>query len=516
MKKITIAALIVVAVLFCESAGASIFPLFGKNEEDERVTALLNQIQFTTCKIINSKDKGLLESEFDDILNNIEPSSLKDDDIISEYGYLLNTLTALKLTQNQKEHIEEMAKLKRKNAIFNSFNSFGSVLYVPSKDPVSIGIALAYAALNAGFNYARTVNEIKMNEKDEEFDIQQTELQMIDQQRASLFTTCAKIYGRSKYSSSGLIGEAEMKDLAKIAFAMEKATDEERKSVAQRNLPTLEKMKDNFSAFIPYWSVLGETYMALGDNKNAKATFKKVEELSEKSQVFKINPYLRDGSRQMIAILLSEKAGKSELKKQIALLEKNTLKTQVMQDDLNYFLYSTYIAMKDYGAAEKCLDYLTRRDLEHEIEPFSCTFALLTEKADSEKYRKSEAMMAWHASVFSDDGKAVCIKCPFEVTYAYSFTEGFFFDKEQELEIERISDDGDYKAFKFPQLKWKTLKKTQLLLVGDKFCYIIDFGDASDHIIGIGIRNSRKLYNPGEYDIYYIDGDTNTFVKWEE
>ena len=472
---------------------------FGKKDVtsgSERVVELLNQIQFTTCKIINSKNKGLLESEFDDILNNIEPSSLEDDELISEYGRLLNTLTELKLSQNQRARVEERSKEKRKNAIFSAFNSFGSVL-VPSSNPYTLGISLAYVALNATFNYARTVNEIKIEERDEEFEISQAELRNIDSQRTSLFTTAGQIFSSAKYKSSGFIAEAEMKEFARLAYELETATND---SIIARNHPLLENMRENFSNFIPFWSILGQSYQKLGDSKSAKAAFKKVEELSRKSRIFKTNPYQRDSSKQMIAILLKEKAGRSEIEKQISLVEKNTLKTQVMQDDLQYFLCSVYIAIKEYGKANKCMAYLLERGLESKTDRMNCDLAVLTGNKNSTEYKQSEALVAYLDSKFGEYDKYLSVKCPFDVTYAYSITSGWFSDTKQELEIEKVSESGGYKVFKFPKLKWSDRKKTKMFVSGGNFGYIIGFDDTSVYIYNIGIRDSKN----GKYEFYEV------------
>ena len=86
------------------------------------------------------------------------------------------------------------------------------------------------------------------------------------------------------------------------------------------------------------------------------------------------------------------------------------------------------------------------------------------------------------------------------MTYAYSITSGWFSDTKQELEIEKVSESGGYKVFKFPKLKWSDRKKTKMFVSGGNFGYIIGFDDTSVYIYNIGIRDSKN----GKYEFYEV------------
>ena len=72
---------------------------------------------------------------------------------INGYEALLRTLTSLKLSEMEKDHIKEVQTRQRKAAITSVFGSFGSILTGVSS------VQLAYVALNAALNYAKAVSD---------------------------------------------------------------------------------------------------------------------------------------------------------------------------------------------------------------------------------------------------------------------------------------------------------------------------------------------------------------------
>jgi hypothetical protein len=479
--------------------------------EDERVASILNYVQYSTCKIIESQNKGLLESEFSDILNNIEPSSLKNRELIDQYNRLLSTLTSLKLSQNQKAHLEEKIVLERKNAVFNSLNSFGSVLYLPSKDPVSLAISLAYAGVSAGFNYARTINEIEIEHSDESFKLAQQDLRTIDDQRASLFANSATIYSTNEYNSKDLIAEEEMKTLAIIASKLDSAvSDTQAYIIANQNKPSLEIMETKFAHFIPFWLVLGKTYRLTKNYKKANDAFNHVYQLSENSSILRTNPYVREAAKQNILLCMDTKS--KNISTFINYITTNTLTDQMSQDDLAYLLYSTYLYLKDYNSAEKELSYLKQRGLETEISQLTCSFNILHMAPSSLVYKQSEAMFAYlNTKFYKHDGK-VYIDCPFEITGAYistgrsidkitnQFIEKIRGIKEGNLEIEKIiTKTNESLTYCLPKLKYSTLNDADLSIEGDeRFIYVVHFDKKKNNISAIMITNEG---NCDRYDI---------------
>lgn len=366
-------------------------------DENERISSLMNYVQLSTCKILESENKGFIEDEFSAVLNNIEPSSLKNKEIIEGYEYLLSTLTELKITNNERKHLEIVAEQKRKNAIFNSLNSFGSVLFVSSKDPILIGISLAYTTVNAGFNYARTVNEINIEKEEKTFQLDQTDLRTIDQQRTSLFTTVAKVYADKPFTSEKIINEKEMRYLARVMAEIDSAiSDEELKNIAKKNIQSIKKMEKNFSTFSPYWLVLGILNFNMEKYEDANIAFKKVYEVDIACNIFKNkkSPYIKDAAKQ--CVLLCMKTGNSDIHKYLRLVQENSNLDQTTQDDNSYFFCTTYLYLKEFKAAKQEIQYLYDRGIEPEYGDLTCQYNLLSLPESDKNYKISETMLKAH------------------------------------------------------------------------------------------------------------------------
>jgi len=157
---------------------------------------LINYIQFSVAKIVNGKSKGLLEDEFNAVINNINPTSLQAPDLINAYDILLSTLTELKLNENQKDHTLKVIERKKKNAITNCLNSFGSI-FVPGANPATLLASVAYTGISAVLNYRRAVNEVEIEGEEEFFEINQNDIEYIDSLRSDLFITTAKVFANS-------------------------------------------------------------------------------------------------------------------------------------------------------------------------------------------------------------------------------------------------------------------------------------------------------------------------------
>jgi len=316
---------------------------------------LLNNIQFSVSKVVNSRSKGVLEDEFSGVLNTISPASLQDGNIIEAYQALLNNLTELKLSESEKEQLLKQQEAQRKNAVFGVFNSFGSIL--TGVNPAQI----AYVALNAGLNYARAVNDANMQASEKNFSIDQAELKTIDDMRSSLFISSAKVFSGKTNSVSGLISEVEMKDFAKTAIIVEQAD----KAEVSRNLASLQSKKRSFESFAPYWATLGDAYKKLEMYSSALEAYDKFESLMADNKVFRTNPYYLSVAKNRIAIMLQEESTDYTLINQYAqIVKENTPNVQTNLDDMYYFLCSVYAYTHNDAEALSSMKYLVSRGLE--------------------------------------------------------------------------------------------------------------------------------------------------------
>ena len=95
--------------------------LFGKEIHeisDERAIILVNYLQYSLTQIREHPDNKIVaDHELNYIIDNINPSTLKDSFIIDAYTNMSKSLSSLELTANERKHSEMLAARERKNAI---------------------------------------------------------------------------------------------------------------------------------------------------------------------------------------------------------------------------------------------------------------------------------------------------------------------------------------------------------------------------------------------------------------
>lgn len=255
MKKKTLFGLFIFA--FC-------FFSFAKEVQDisdKRAIILVNYLQYSLAQIKEHPDNKIVANhEFDLIINNINTSTLKDPYIIDAYSNMLKSLTSLKLTANEKKYAEVLAARERKNAIYNIFNSAGSV-FVPGQNPL---LSLAYASVNAGLNYAGAIKQAEASKEDNDFRISQDLLIAVDDARIDLYDKTARSFS-FRDDTNLLISESLMESFAK-ALSIDATETREH---------TLQMLDESFEMFPPYWFALGYTKHKNGKYEEALKSYEK-------------------------------------------------------------------------------------------------------------------------------------------------------------------------------------------------------------------------------------------------
>ena len=244
---------------------------------DQRAIILMNYLQYSLSQVRQNQSLLVASNEFDAIINNINPTTLKDDQIIEAYNGILSTMTELKLLDNKRKHAEEMAERERKAAITSILSSPGSI-FVPGQNPA---LSIAYAALSAGLNYAGARAQINDKKLETEFQIAQDTLKTIDNERRELYTRGAKVF-RTRNDTNDLIPENTMD-----AFIKAVNNDD-----ASTRKVQLESQRTNLALFPPYWYALGYVQQELELYKEALDSYSRYEALLQHESVLRFDEML--------------------------------------------------------------------------------------------------------------------------------------------------------------------------------------------------------------------------------
>lgn len=264
-----------------------------KAGEAVQAAMLMNQIQYTVSNILQNKNKEVLNQEFDFIINQVDKSTLYNRTIKESYEDLLECITNLKLTENERAFVIEMNERERKQAYTKAFSSFGSV-FNPGASPVQLVTSLAYAGVSAGLNIMSAKYEADNKLMEQLFKLDQKDLETIDEYRKNLFSSWTDVISKEK-NNEYEISEAEMKDFVD-ALATKKGDD---------LIRILESKKEIFGTFPIFWYQLGAQYQLHSDNANAWACYDKYESLVKSYSYLKTDPYYICVAKNRIQLIKS-------------------------------------------------------------------------------------------------------------------------------------------------------------------------------------------------------------------
>lgn len=311
------------------------------SEDDEKIiyAMLMNQIQYSIANITHYKNKVVLEKEFDNVINRIDKSKLKDPDSVEIFNQILSRISSLKLLENEKEFIIRESEKEKKQAIYKSFNSFGSV-FVPGASPQQMIASLAYTGVSAAFNYRNAVNEVENSTSKQLFQISQSTCRGIDNLRIDLFNASTKFINRYEMPKRFEIKEDKMVDLVNLLDGKE----------TNSLINLLETQKEVYALFLPYWYELGSAYQKIGKYDKAKEYYKIFESLKKNYSIIDNDPYYTELAKNMIEILYKE-GNFGEIEKYISVIETDENVNNFSSN--NYYLAQTYYLL---GQKDKAID----------------------------------------------------------------------------------------------------------------------------------------------------------------
>ena len=316
--------------------------------ENEKIqfAMLMNQVQYTTSNIIQTKDREILTQEFDFIINQIDKSKLYDYTIKNSYVDLLETIKQLKLSENERFFAIEMNERERKQAYTKALSSFGSV-FNAGVNPYALAASIAYAGISAGLNIANAKYEADNKLKEQLFKIDQKELEYIDELRKNLFSSYTDVITSYKIPIKYEIAETEMKDFIKQLF--------DKKDNHKDLIRILESKKNTFEYFPVYWFQLGAQYQFSGNVSKALECYEHFENLKSGYSYLKTDPYYIAVAKNKIEILRSEglEKNKHQILKYLQVIEDNLIPEN--ESENRVFLAGVYFQLGQNAKAKSLL-----------------------------------------------------------------------------------------------------------------------------------------------------------------
>lgn len=355
-----------------------------QQEDPIKVVYALNLCTVSISQIVDYNDIGILEQEYEAILNNLNIENMpKDEPLLKILKQILDTITFFRIQEGQKKFIEKDYQQKMKSAIWKSVPNL-SVIVASGNPFVAIG-ALATQVGIGYMNYRKEKDKIKDEREKQEWELQKSAMEQFNALRRELFDTAWRLADKYGFDDKYRLTEKQIKQYNEIlmeadCFRKYKRLESINKLI-ERNEETGEEIK-SFDAYAPYYYYLGDALCQCARLVNElepdedKAELLKKEYISEAKICFEKfkahNNYSPKNKNEKYSLLRIDQIASSCYLEHIDLLDFNnendrkkikelldeTIEVSGNANDILQICAMDYLKLGDYDNAEKYLRIL--------------------------------------------------------------------------------------------------------------------------------------------------------------
>jgi hypothetical protein len=242
----------------------------------------LNYIIVSLSRIINYNDAGVLQQEYDNILNNINLNHIPDKDIIELLASLMNNITEQEISDEQREEIEGQYLINVDNSLTQS-----AITVVSGIRPLlNLYASLASAVMKVGsvyFNYTAQIDNYKEQRKKEEWQLEANLKKNLNDTRTKLLRYSWELLNKYKIPDEWRLSEENVAEFLSTLKDFDKDKD------AARLLRRLKRQNKYFSMYPPYWYYRGKAAQGAKQNKEALDCYNQF--FSIRQPVMRMDPY---------------------------------------------------------------------------------------------------------------------------------------------------------------------------------------------------------------------------------
>jgi len=295
----------------------------------------LNHMHSSLNKIVSYNDKIVLEEEYDNIINNINLTVIKDREIVNVITYLMDTLTTFKLTEMEKEQFQREYQEKLDNAISGALTGIS----VSGADPISMGISLVTSAGSAYMTYKDGQKNAKKGFDKNKWKLKKDTISELNEIRKDFLLTYWKMMKKYNMPDKWRITERQFTRFVTIL----KDND------INKKYRQLLRMKKEMSVFPTYWYELSLVAHKLNKKDDELKAIHEYEILNDK--LLRHNSYYS----LMLANKISYYDYKVESKKIISMLNK-IYAIDPLNAERKLFIAMKYQQMGNTKKAEELLN----------------------------------------------------------------------------------------------------------------------------------------------------------------
>lgn len=217
----------------------------------------LNLCTVSIGQIVDYNDIGILMQEYDNILNNLNIEKMpKDEALLEIFERMIDTINSCYISAEDKKLIDAEYQNRMKNAVWSAVPHLG--LIFATGNPIAIAMNLATQVGISYMNYRRNKAEYQQGQEREHWQIEKSDLEMINGLRQSLFRTSWQLAKTYNFPDEYRLTDQQVKDYNSTLL--------EDDPIKRYN--SLSFMKDKFKAYPHFWYQMGSTANSIYRSEN--------------------------------------------------------------------------------------------------------------------------------------------------------------------------------------------------------------------------------------------------------
>lgn len=226
---------------------------FSETEKRQAAYAL-NMCTVSVSQIVDYNDVYIMEQEYEAILNNLNLKKMpKDEALLRILSEIMNIITFFKIQDIRKKQIEKKYNNRIKNAIWSAVPSLSVVV---SGNPAAIALALVTQIGSGYMNYRKEKSSAGLDKEDAEIELEITAIEQLNSLKRELFTTAWRLADKYDFEDEWRLTERQIKQYNEILIDCDDLRKYER----------LDSIKENFSAYPPFWYFIGNAANNIAKN----------------------------------------------------------------------------------------------------------------------------------------------------------------------------------------------------------------------------------------------------------
>ncbi len=262
-----------------------------RNQDHVRLQTIqsLNYVVVSLTHIISYNDKGVLDQEYDKIINNLNLRSIPDEEIVLLLQDLLDLLTKSKITDREREIIERKYACNVNNALKDAFRSGLSGMQFTANPYTTLASGLMSVG-SVYFNYRAQIEQFKEELKDQEWAIEKNVLVNLNDFRRGLLGSSWRLLKEYDIPDHWRLTESQLTNYSEIL------RDPEKKRCHSR----LVRIENDFQMYPPYWYYRGRVAQDIGNMEDALNSFDNFN--NSRMNIYRKDPFVASCAMSKIMI----------------------------------------------------------------------------------------------------------------------------------------------------------------------------------------------------------------------